>query len=1209
MKKFSLLLISTLILVGGFVFAPSAQAAADIAITSARITSANTVLVTLTNPGDPLFSVSYTRWHIDQNDGGVSPLDPTSAVITSSENPWTITLTFAGTPFSNVETSYDAAHGLYVDASGVTDAAMDTNIVLGNAASIAVSDGQIPVISAVSITAGTYKIGSVIPVTITADAAGYTAGAITINGQALGNFTDAGAGSYTGTYTVVSGDTDRASVDAIPISVVLVDAATNSSAAYVTAPTSGGTVTVDANAPSAPVINAPTTPTNDNTPTITGTGENGATVVLTSSVDGAIADTAVVSGGTWSITPTVALTDAAHSLTAVQTDPSLNASVASGAQSVTVDTTAPTISAVSIPNAAMKVGDVVTATITVGDDGGVTYVLTSGTIDGFTLGGLTRTNSTTYTATFTVTNGGTDVAAGSDIAVANLILTDTAGNPSATYATPISQAADAIDANKPTIVSVTLSDSTIKVGDTPTLTVVMSEAVAGFDKTDVTMPNGTLGDLASADNITFTGTFTPDTIEDASNQVTVATTFTDVAGNAPAAGATSANYEIDTVVPTVTNVTATTANGSYKAADTIVITVTFSEAVNVVGVPQIELETGATNRYATYASGDGTATLTFNYTVQTGDTAADLDYVATGSLTLNGGTIKDAATNNATLTLSTPGAGGSLGANKAIVIDTTAPTVALTYSPDSNLSRLSIVTITATFTDTNNINETTVPKIAIVTQGNGDLSATNMTKSTNKVWTYSWQVPTNTTEGTSTISIVATDEAGNSNTTATNNTRVINDTTNPIVNSFTATSVTATGALLTVTTNEVATCKYANTETDYASMTTMATTTGVTTHSQSLTGLSGATTYNYYVRCADPSGNTMSNSAHVGFTTLGDASAPAGLAITTADATVNADYYTIAGTITADTSDVTVQVLNSSDAVGTAVITAGQTAWSVVVALPQSATTTFTARATDPTGNAALSTANADAALQSVVIAENATAGADVTAPTAPVITTTATTTNADYYTISGTVTSDASSTQVVKVFAGSNVYGTVIVPKSGTAWSVAVALPQSATTTFKATATDESGNVSSDSNTVVIVESTTAGQGDGTLAVTSITPVNTYATIGGGFDAGWSWTFNVTVPTSEASTTMKFADWVSGANTIAAASNIRFYSAQSSNANSTSTAITISAANTYSSAMALTGDLDAATQGRQIQITVEAQVPTGSAGGSYSTSYGIQSQ
>ena len=43
--------------------------------------------------------------------------------------------------------------------------------------------------------------------------------------------------------------------------------------------------------------------------------------------------------------------------------------------------------------------------------------------------------------------------------------------------------------------------------------------------------------------------------------------------------------------------------------------------------------------------------------------------MATTSLALNGGTIRDAATNNATLTLAAPGAAGSLGANKALVVD------------------------------------------------------------------------------------------------------------------------------------------------------------------------------------------------------------------------------------------------------------------------------------------------------------------------------------------------------------------------------------------------------------------------------------------------------------------------------------------------------------------------------------------------------------
>ena len=159
--------------------------------------------------------------------------------------------------------------------------------------------------------------------------------------------------------------------------------------------------------------------------------------------------------------------------------------------------------------------------------------------------------------------------------------------------------------------------------------------------------------------------------------------------------------------------------------------------------------------------------------------------------------------------------------------------------------------------------------------------------------------------------------------------------------------------------------------------------------------------------------------------------------------------------------------------------------------------------------------------------------------------------------------------------------------------------------------AKDAAGNIESTDysvSTKASHEFTTAALGNGALKVNSITPVKTYATADNDYSNGWSWTFDVTVPTNEASTSMKFANWVSGANTILAADNIRFYSAQSSNANSTSTAITISAANTYSNVMTINDDLDATAPGRQIQITVESKVPVDSAGGSYSTSYGIQS-
>jgi hypothetical protein len=142
----------------------------------------------------------------------------------------------------------------------------------------------------------------------------------------------------------------------------------------------------------------------------------------------------------------------------------------------------------------------------------------------------------------------------------------------------------------------------------------------------------------------------------------------------PPAGGTSPEASpliLDTVAPTVTDVTSTAPDETYRVGQVIPVTVTFSEVVNVTGTPQLTLATGGAGTAVDYTSGSGTATLTFNYTVAAGDSSADLDYVATNSLALNSGTIKDAGGNDATLTLPAPGAAGSLGANKNIVIDTT----------------------------------------------------------------------------------------------------------------------------------------------------------------------------------------------------------------------------------------------------------------------------------------------------------------------------------------------------------------------------------------------------------------------------------------------------------------------------------------------------------------------------------------------------------
>ena len=171
----------------------------------------------------------------------------------------------------------------------------------------------------------------------------------------------------------------------------------------------------------------------------------------------------------------------------------------------------------------------------------------------------------------------------------------------------------------------------------------------------------------------------------------------------------------DTTSPTVLGVTSTKANGSYTVGETIAVTVVFSEAVLVTGTPQLTLETGSTDRVVNYSSGSGTTTLTFTYTVQAGDTTGDLDYVSTTALALNGGTIADAATNNATLTLAAPGASGSLGANKAIVVDTATPSISNVTSTKADGSYTVGETIAVTVLFSEPVTVTGTPQLTLET--------------------------------------------------------------------------------------------------------------------------------------------------------------------------------------------------------------------------------------------------------------------------------------------------------------------------------------------------------------------------------------------------------------------------------------------------------------------------------------------------------------
>jgi len=179
--------------------------------------------------------------------------------------------------------------------------------------------------------------------------------------------------------------------------------------------------------------------------------------------------------------------------------------------------------------------------------------------------GATQTTSTSYTP-------------GSGISVGSHTLyvqeRDATGNWSSSGSRAI-----VIDTTAPSVDNFTLSDTALKAGETATVTLVFSEAVASFSSSaDITVANGTLAVMTSTDNITWAGTFTPTAnTEDDNNTLSLATSYTDTAGNTGPA-ATTLNYVVDTTAPTVSSIS-TTADNQSSVSITDNITVTFSEAM------------------------------------------------------------------------------------------------------------------------------------------------------------------------------------------------------------------------------------------------------------------------------------------------------------------------------------------------------------------------------------------------------------------------------------------------------------------------------------------------------------------------------------------------------------------------------------------------------------------------------------------------------
>lgn len=143
-------------------------------------------------------------------------------------------------------------------------------------------------------------------------------------------------------------------------------------------------------------------------------------------------------------------------------------------------------------------------------------------------------------------------------------------------------------------------------------------------------------------------------------------------------------FFVGDALPTVISVKGENSDGLYGIDSSIDIKVSFSEGMEVSGVPYLELNLSSGTTRANYLSGSGSSELIFRYTVANGDESNLLAYIDSSSLQLNGGSINDLNGNSALLTLPVPGDPDSLSDSSNFMIDGVVPTASISYSPSTS---------------------------------------------------------------------------------------------------------------------------------------------------------------------------------------------------------------------------------------------------------------------------------------------------------------------------------------------------------------------------------------------------------------------------------------------------------------------------------------------------------------------------------------------
>jgi len=784
-----------------------------------------------------------------------------------------------------------------------------------------------PVVSSVTIPAGSYKIGSSIVVTIATDGTGYTVDAgTTINGvDVTGTFTSAGGNNYTLTYLVGSGNTDRASIGAIPVNILIRNGAgAGNLNTYTTSPTSGGTVTIDANSPTATgtptntggaIINAIENSTFNIT--VGSLGATGAVAgdILEIFVDGVSFPTPLtrtltagdISGGYTFTNVTLPGADGAKVITAKVTDQAGNIGAASSALNLTLDTTAPTATGTPTNTAGATINSSENGSfdISVGSLGATSAV--AGDILEIFVGGVSFSTPLTHTLTagdisggYTFTNVTLLGADGAKVITAKV--TDQAGN--------IGAASSALnltlDTTAPTATGIPTNTAgaiisssengsfDISVGSLGATGAVAGDIleifVGGVSFSTPLTRTLTAGDISGG------YTFTNVTLPGADGAKVITTKVTDQAGNIGAASS-ALNLTLDTTAPTATGTPTNTGGAIISAIEnsTFSITVGSLGATGAVAGDILEIFVGgvsfSTPLTRTLTAGDISGGYTFTNVTLPG---ADGAKVITAKVTDQAGNI------------------GAASSALNLTLDTTAPTAtgtptntagATINSSENGSFDISVGSLGATGAVAGDILEIFVGGVSFSTPLTHTLTAGDISGG----YTFT-NVTLPGADGAKVITAKVTDQAGNIGA-ASSALNLTLDATAPGINAHNINSITATGFTFTINLSETGTTYYdvttsstvpsasqikAGTSTGHVQNGNFAVGTISTNINQPITGLSGGTVYYVYSVSEDAAGNATA-------VTTGDNATTTCIA-PTAQPTLGAFTSITAGALTANWS-------------------------------------------------------------------------------------------------------------------------------------------------------------------------------------------------------------------------------------------------------------------------------------------------------------------